>query len=920
MRVAVSIYLLISNAAMKQLLAITRTRSRLTATILHTELPDAARLDSPTEADAVVFSAWHTLETCELDDCDVFLTPQHQQLRRSWAALQNVTAPNVETLVHVCIVLLETVAGTEDGKELLPPLEWHRETVAPIRRPTAAHPRAYKGTKTQPPKLSLPDAVDLRPYLYDPQNLRLILMRLRPFWNDAAVQLRRVGYPPQHLKVLGMSEDAPRRTEQNPVEATIDRIVTAEVETGRLPDKFRRVLLLLLQGVERAQVNAYLGLYWKLALASDEAVLSAYANLHHLQKSDVTLRWGEVLARLTAHWRVPFACLLAHTKAYKIDPRGLSSSVLQAFEDMGAQPYPVYRLYCLLLGLARNVDGDYMLAGFELANEYSPKRCFYNVEQSGPYPSEVVAHCIVYMRPPFSATYEDTPLLMWEACGVFPSFGQMLAEAHWSVFASDTARAYVQLLTNGLWQEWTPEQKTDSWKWLWQIKPQIDRLLEQMPPEYQQKCLLMLREFAWEWGETPRTRNRLTTALALMERVCQPPFRKRTGTANIVAILGLHLDEAACRSLLEAPDSSFLRLEEACARENSATLVHAGLETLAAIMPEWMARAFVRHAAKLCRVSRLLGCFSDALRAQFARGFACLPYAQSIFTELNLEDAVAQSELMGAAFGKNLVPSAIRKHVAQHSLISPERLAHYRQEMESRLLLAQLELLEQSAVQAICPGFEGVVGEEKSDEAVFHAMQMRRHISDNRRAFRNFLRAYLNGEKDYLRLHPRSQAWFRRHPGVNEAVWLKGIVVPAAFVEGMGTVRIGMETEPLEALRMGTHVGSCLGLGGDFAYSAVANMLDINKQVLYARNEAGQVVARQLVAVSDAEQLVCFSVYPYGASAALQQCFRDYDTQWADALGMELFRAQSDADYEIANVLSQHWWDDGAWNLEIEEA
>jgi hypothetical protein len=37
------------------------------------------------------------------------------------------------------------------------------------------------------------------------------------------------------------------------------------------------------------------------------------------------------------------------------------------------------------------------------------------------------------------------------------------------------------------------------------------------------------------------------------------------------------------------------------------------------------------------------------------------------------------------------------------------------------------------------------------------------------------------------------------------------------------------------------------------------------------------VVARQLVAISEEEELVCFLVYPPSASPALKRFFREYD-------------------------------------------
>ena len=172
---------------MKSLVSITRSRHELNVTTLCVELPDAVLLETLEEAELLDFGACHSLQKCALHACDVALNERQQQLERSWQALESVAAPNVETLFHVCVTLLETVVGTEETPDLLPLLTWHRETAAPPRKPTAAHPRAYKGTKTQPPKLPLPETVDLHPYLRDHHSIRLVLTRLRSFWNEAAI-------------------------------------------------------------------------------------------------------------------------------------------------------------------------------------------------------------------------------------------------------------------------------------------------------------------------------------------------------------------------------------------------------------------------------------------------------------------------------------------------------------------------------------------------------------------------------------------------------------------------------------------------------------------------------------------------------------------------------------------------------------
>lgn len=183
-----------------------------------------------------------------------------------------------------------------------------------------------------------------------------------------------------------------------------------------------------------------------------------------------------------------------------------------------------------------------------------------------------------------------------------------------------------------------------------------------------------------------------------------------------------------------------------------------------------------------------------------------------------------------------------------------------------------------------------------------HALRLMGSERDNRRGLRRFLAAHWSGNRDYLSRHPANVAWFRQHPAVRQELWEAGVSLAC---EGF---TITLERDPMEVLKLGTYAGSCLGVGGICAYSAAAVLLDINKQVLYARNPAGRVIARQLVAISDEERLVCFSVYPASAPKAVHAAFVEYDRRFAAALALPLHES---GEYSVALVLSTFWWDDG---------
>ena len=255
---------------------------------------------------------------------------------------------------------------------------------------------------------------------------------------------------------------------------------------------------------------------------------------------------------------------------------------------------------------------------------------------------------------------------------------------------------------------------------------------------------------------------------------------------------------------------------------------------------------------------------------------------------------------------QNPLPRKIREHFEGKRNLSENQVERGMRIGRQKLTLLRLQILEQITMHHL----KRRMPVDLSDPRQRHAIEMANVIDRNRRGLRRFLSRYLAGERDWLIRHPATQQWFRRHPRINPAIWLSGISLTAE-TPSHGAVHIKLETDPLEALRLGTYVGSCLSVGGLCDYSAAAVVLDVNKQVFYAVNPKGTVLARQLVAISDADTLVSFNVYPLRANESLKELFREYDLRLAESLGIPL--ADSESDYDIAPVLSQQFWDDGVW-------
>ncbi len=251
----------------------------------------------------------------------------------------------------------------------------------------------------------------------------------------------------------------------------------------------------------------------------------------------------------------------------------------------------------------------------------------------------------------------------------------------------------------------------------------------------------------------------------------------------------------------------------------------------------------------------------------------------------------------------NPIPRRLREHLDGAVTLTGGQLRGHAARVAARLGQTRLELLEELVLDNLSRGLP-VPGERAAHR---HALQMIPWSDGNRRALRRFLRAHWSGDAGYLRSHPVSRAWLARHPALPADLWTEGVEL-GGQTASHGPVRVALERDPLKVFKLGSYVGSCLGLGGICSYSAAAVVLDVNKQVLYARGEAGQVLARQLVAISTRGELVCFEVYPQSVAEDVKALFFACDRHFAEALGVPL--AQGD-DYRIDFVLAREWWDDG---------
>jgi hypothetical protein len=122
-----------------------------------------------------------------------------------------------------------------------------------------------------------------------------------------------------------------------------------------------------------------------------------------------------------------------------------------------------------------------------------------------------------------------------------------------------------------------------------------------------------------------------------------------------------------------------------------------------------------------------------------------------------------------------------------------------------------------------------------------------------------------------------------------------------------GRISLEVETDPIQVLFMGEYgFASCLSLRGANMWSAVSNAIDIDKAVVWARDPAGNIVGRRLIALTP-QGVVSYRTYTNRNGLALDGLFEEFIARYAAHCGVPVTHGVSPGP-----LLSDEWYDDGA--------
>ena len=106
---------------------------------------------------------------------------------------------------------------------------------------------------------------------------------------------------------------------------------------------------------------------------------------------------------------------------------------------------------------------------------------------------------------------------------------------------------------------------------------------------------------------------------------------------------------------------------------------------------------------------------------------------------------------------------------------------------------------------------------------------------------------------------------------------------------------------------MGNYItGSCLNINGANYWSVIINASEVNKRVLWAKDEYGNIIGRLLIAIDDKNRLLRFPIY-YATNISLDRFFNDYLITLAKKCKLGVNGISGD----VKRIYDAGWYTDG---------
>jgi hypothetical protein len=153
---------------------------------------------------------------------------------------------------------------------------------------------------------------------------------------------------------------------------------------------------------------------------------------------------------------------------------------------------------------------------------------------------------------------------------------------------------------------------------------------------------------------------------------------------------------------------------------------------------------------------------------------------------------------------------------------------------------------------------------------------------------------------------PENQSWIAAAgERFDVAAWLAGFDETRRV--GGATIGYRTETVPAHAVHMGTWFDTCLAIRAGFnRTSALTNVVEVNRHVVYGLDAGGNVVARKLIAVGPNDTLLGYRSYAHANPEEHRAALDEVCAAFAQGCGLRLGE-----EGEPESLTGSFWYDDG---------
>ncbi len=832
---------------------------------------------------------------------------KYSKLNDFFGAIKKVNRYDEMLFAQIIFLLYRTTANhngsctTADISELL-----HEE-----EKPKASprHPRAFKGTKFQRPTGKSPGLLDIREILMDSKNLDRLLMKLWPFRHQASHILNEWNCPIEGLKELIQHDTPPTAFEMKLKYPGIP--TNAKFLISKL---FNEEIMPILLNEHLDAVQIALRLYHLFDLEKNVALKNCLCRLLLLSTNKaITLRWLIDVAHIDKKNLLPTLVLIINSEIFNPTlPNNTIALINNLSDKISTHFYPLWAqmaLDCLKQGYPAQTIDEYIQLALEANGEenvikygffYQLPSTFYECSAS------VISSALKLQED------HDTPgftcLNLWHNCNLLEGLHQVLHQAQQLNFTKKQFTIYIKLFAQTYYWHDDENGLPEKWLMLKKFLPKIQEHIQKIQCNYTKKWFDIFTDCISRHKTADD--NKFLLALALATKLSQTPYLTHSDCKNTLSALTNMIPIIDSDRILTLPHEFFTLIDKVGKKRNESKLIACGLSAISELEPEFCFEALTHSPKKFISVLKIIGPISWNNKSLVIKNFKQHPVFIADYKTLlqQLDKMIEFVDQQTISRQYNPIAKALRTHITGIKVLSNHQLERHLNKLQVNLTAFKLQALEECSTLFLQGNFEA---ENLHSKNINHALKLYHSLErhESKKAFKRFLEHYLkDGSTTYRDQHPLNQQWLKQHPSLNLQGWHDGL---KDFERDHLTLTI--EHDPLEVLKLGTYVGSCFGLGGIWSESAVAILLDINKHVLYARNSSGIVVARQVIAISDNNELVPFEVYPVSTSKKVKEIFYEYNRHFAAELQLPIFKNNESNDYHISLILGKNWWDDGAY-------